>query len=432
MSRREGYVIDVPYPLHFHKEMQPVWMSYIATSLGCAAPDIRRSYRYCELGCGAGINLLVAAASNPLGEFVGVDFNAGHIALAQQAARDIGLNNIQFVEASFGDFASRDLQPFDFIACHGTWSWLPPQAQASILQILHRYLKPGGLFYLHYMCHPGATRLTAIQKILHEVSLAMPGDSAEAARHGVELLRRLADSGAGAFEDNPGLKDELAALEKEHLTYLAHEFLTDYWRPQHSADVHRIVAQAELTYIGSADCFENMDSLSIPGDIQPILSGVAQSALRETIKDTARNQHQRLDMFQRQPETLSSEQHLLQLDAVRFMALATMPPAGALNFSTPIGAIPGPEAIFEPLLKALQAGPRSFAELRGLSVFSGEPGVLLQALQMLMWAGHAHPLRADGATAQQASAFGEWLSSKAVALSPLPECGTAVMHKRGA
>lgn len=432
MSRREGYVIDVPYPLHFHKEMQPVWMNYIATSLGCAAPDIRRPYRYCELGCGAGINLLVAAAGNPLGEFVGVDFNAGHVALAQQAARSIGLDNVQFIEASFADFARQEHEPFDFIACHGTWSWLPPQAQASILQSLHRYLKPGGLFYLHYMCHPGATRLTAIQKILHEVSLTMPGDSAEAARHGVELLRRLADNGAGAFEDNPGLRDELAALENEHLTYLAHEFLTDYWRPQHSADVHRIVAQAELTFIGSADCFENMDSLSIPGAIQPILSGISQAALRETIKDTARNQHQRFDMFQRQPKALGAEQHLLELDAVRFMAMAAMPPAGPLSFSTPIGGIPGPEAIFEPLIRALLAGPRSFAELRQMSAFAGEPGVLLQALQMLMWAGYAHPLRPDGNVAQQVGAFAEWLRSRAVSLSPLAECGTAVMCKRGA
>ncbi len=128
--------------------MQPVWMSYIATSLACRAPDIGRPYRYGELGCGAGINLLVAAASNPLGEFVGVDFNAGHIALARQAAQSIGLTNVEFIEASFGDFAKQDQQPFDFIACHGTWSWLPPQAQASILKALHRYLKPGGLFYL--------------------------------------------------------------------------------------------------------------------------------------------------------------------------------------------------------------------------------------------------------------------------------------------
>ena len=80
MSRRDGYVVDVPYPLHFYKEMQPVWLSYVLNTVGCAAPDLTRPYRYCELGCGAGINLLTAAASNPGGQFVGVDFNGEHIA----------------------------------------------------------------------------------------------------------------------------------------------------------------------------------------------------------------------------------------------------------------------------------------------------------------------------------------------------------------
>jgi len=428
MSRREGYVIDVPYPLHFHKEMQPVWMSYIATSLACSAPDITQPYRYCELGCGAGINLLVAAASNPLGEFVGVDFNSGHIALARQAAQRVGLTNLQFIEASFGDFAAGEQQPFDFIACHGTWSWLPPQAQASILKALYRFLKPGGLFYLHYMCHPGATRLTAIQKVLHEVSLATPGDSANAVRQGVELLRCLADNGAGAFEDNPGLKDELAALEKAHETYLAHDFLTDYWRPQHCADVHRVVAQAELTYIGSADCFENMDSLAIPGNIQPILNGLPSTALRETVKDLARNQHQRLDMFQRQPNPMTAEQHLLELDRVCFTALDSMPVPGGLSFATPIGIVPGPQPIFEPLLRQLLAGPKAFSALRCLPEFCHEPGVLLQALQMLMWAGYAHPMRAEKTAAQAAGRLDAWLAAKAIALSLVPECGTAAMH----
>lgn len=425
MSRREGYVIDVPYPMHFHKEMQPVWMAYIATSLACHAPDISKPYRYCELGCGSGINLLVAAAGNPLGEFVGVDFNAGHIAMARQAAERAGLENIQFIEANFADFATREQERFDFIACHGTWSWLPPQAQASILRVVHGLLKPGGLFYLHYMCHPGATRMTAIQKVLHEVSLSMPGDSTEATRHGVELLRRLADSGAGIFEDHPQLKDELAALEKEHFAYLAHDFLTDYWRPQHCADLHRVVAQAEVTYIGSANCFENMDSLSVPGNVQPLLAGLATTALRETVKDAARNQNQRQDMFQKQPRAMAAEQHLATLDSLQFAALPSLPSAGEMSFATPIGKIPGPEKLFDPLLRALSAGPSSFAELRQLPAFAAEPGILLQALQMLMWGAYVHPLRQDSNQSVAAGRLSEWLQSRGLGLQLLPECGTA-------
>lgn len=429
MSRREGYVVDVPYPLHFHKEMQPVWMAYVATSLACSAPDITIPYRYCELGCGAGINLLVAAASNPLGTFIGVDFNAGHIEFARQHASRIGLRNVHFIEASFADFAQQEHGVFDFITCHGTWSWLPPQAQSSILRIVHSMLKPGGLFYLHYMCHPGATRMTAIQKLLHEVSLATPGDSTEAVRRGVELLHRLDRGGAGVFVDNPGLKGELAALEKEHLTYIAHDYLSDYWRPQHSADIHRIVSQAQLTYIGSANCFENMDSLSIPGNVQPLLASLSTPALRETVRDMARNQSQRLDLFQREPNSLSPEEHLAALDRVRFKALPALPTSGGMTFVTPIGSIAGPQEVFDPLLRALASASATFAELRRLPAFAGEPGVLLQALQILMWGDYVHPLRPDSNEASSAEHFEQWLVASAVALHLLPECGTALICK---
>jgi hypothetical protein len=429
MSRREGYIIDVPYPLYFYKEMQPCWLAYVATSVACRAPDIRVPYRYCELGCGAGINLLVAAAGNPLGEFVGVDFNAGHIALARQAADKIGLDNVQFVEASFAEFAQEQTAPFDFIACHGTWSWLSPQAQRGILQIIQEQLQPGGLLYLHYMCYPGSARLSIIQKLLHEASLGAPGNSAEAAKHGLQLLRRLADSGAGVFADDPGLEPELVALEKEHLSYLAHDFLTDHWRPQHSADLHRILAQTGLTYIGSANCFENMDRLSIPGNVQPILAGLTKGGLRETVKDMARNQHQRMDLLQRQPRVMTADQHLAEMDRIRWRALPSMPVSGAISFATPIGCVPGPQEIFQPLLRALHEGATSFAQLRDLTSFAKEPGLLLQALQMLMWGNYIHPLRPDKAPVKATQAFDAWMLNNKIGLSLQPDCGTAFLTR---
>src|SRR5690606_8475994 len=75
MSTHDGYVMDVAYPPHFHKEIQPVWLNGQAQFLGATAPDLCKPYSYCELGCGMGINLLIAAATNPQGQFLGVDAN---------------------------------------------------------------------------------------------------------------------------------------------------------------------------------------------------------------------------------------------------------------------------------------------------------------------------------------------------------------------
>ena len=64
-------------------------------------------------------------------------------------------------------------------------------------------------------------------------------------------------------------------------------------------------------------------------------------------------------------------------------------------FETPIGKITGPEEIFSPLIKALELGEKSFAELRQIDIFTNQPGLLLQSLNMLMWTDYIHPLRQD-------------------------------------
>ncbi|CAM5195861.1 hypothetical protein OURE66S_03397 [Oligella ureolytica] len=427
MNRQDGYIIDTSYPLHFYKEMQPTWLSYIANTLGCVSPDFTKAYSYCELGCATGIGLLVAAASNPMGKFVGVDFNAEHIATADAIARKAGIKNVEFILASFDDFAEKYTQKFDVIVTHGVWSWLAPKAQMGIMQITHKLLKPQGLLYLQYMCYPGSARLISLQKILHEVSIHDQGKSSvESIKEGLTLLRFLADNGAGLFVDNPELEKELAALEKENPAYLAHDFLTDYWRPQHSADVHRIFSQTEMTYIGSANALENMDNVSVPGNLQALIAQTKSRALQETLRDTARHQNQRIDIFQKQPQTFDDGQYEKVIDNFVYKALPNLPKAGAVVFETPIGKITGPEEIFSPLIKALELGEKSFAELRQIDIFNNQPGLLLQSLNMLMWADYIHPLRQDDEEGTAHIELQAWIDEQTLPLTLAPECGTAV------
>lgn len=144
------------------------------------------------LGCGAGINLLVAAVCNPQGHFLGVDFNHNHIITAREVAQKAGIKNIEFIESSFDAFAKQKHGGFDFIVSHGVWSWLPAEAKRAVMQVVNDCLNPQGILYLQYMCYPGAARLIALQKILHEVSMASGVGSTESISQGMALLRELA------------------------------------------------------------------------------------------------------------------------------------------------------------------------------------------------------------------------------------------------
>ncbi|WP_232495534.1 class I SAM-dependent methyltransferase [Novosphingobium kaempferiae] len=426
MTWTDGYISDVRYPAFFYKEMQPLWLTTVASLLGVTAPMPHMPFVLCELGCGVGINLLVSAACHPQAQFVGVDFNADHLAFAHAAAEHCGLDNVEFVHADFSTFAKANERTFDFVTSHGAWSWIAPEHRAALLDCVSQALKPGGLFYLHYMCHPGSTEMLPLQHLLNLCAHHMPGPSPRKAQTGMMLVQQLLQG--GLYADKPAMLVHVANLARREPADLAHEFLTDHWTPQHSVDVHQQVAETGLAFLGSADVFNNLDlSLSIPGRLQDIVRRTAVPALAETLKDMARGAHQRMDMFQRDAAAPGAQAMLEGLRGARFRLLPGAPAKGPVTFTTPIGPITGPEAVFTSLLERLASGPASWEELLALPVFSGNAGMLLQSLQLLMMQGLAHPAMYVPPSAQvRAQALSQWFESNGIALTVLPDCATAV------
>jgi ubiquinone/menaquinone biosynthesis C-methylase UbiE len=424
MTWTDGYISDVGYPAFFYKEMQPAWLATVARFQGFAGPEVSQPFTLCELGCGVGINLLVAAACHREARFVGVDFNEAHVHHAREAANASGIDNVEFVHADFSAFARDNDRTFDFVTSHGVWSWIAPEHQAVLLACAARSLKPGGLFYLHYMCHPGSTDLIPLQHVLNLVAHHMPGPSEHKAQTGLMLLQQLAKD--GLFQDRPSMAQHLANIAQRDPADLAHEFLADNWQPQHCVDVHQQAGEAGLTFLGSADVFNNLDaSLSIPGKLQRLIGQTRVPALAETLKDMARNAHQRTDLFQKGPIALEPDAVRAGFEETRFRLLPGAPQRGPIVFATPIGPITGPEAVFDPLLQRLAAGQASGAELSRLPAFAGNLPRLLQALQLLMMQEIAHP-ETPVPCEDRALKLSQWFVSKAIALTVIPECATAV------
>lgn len=446
VKKTDGYTTDVHYPAFFYKEMQPLWLSTVAQLQGVGAPDVRQPFSLCELGCGVGINLLVSAACHPQASLVGVDVHAEHVRMARAAAQAAGLTNVSFVHSDFATFARQHTQQrFDFMSTHGVWSWIAPPQQEALLSCVHSCLQPQGLFYLHYMCHPGSTDLLTVQHFLHLFAPHVPGSSAQQAQMGLKLLCQLGER--GLFHDRPGVLKHLRNLQSKAPNDLAHEFLTDHWQPQHSVAVHQRVAQLGLQYLGSADVFNNLDiGLSIPGNMQSVIRQTRIPEVAETLKDLARNSHQRMDLFQRQPQPqpLSAQAQRAWRDGLVFALLPGAPSSGAITFATPIGPIEGPAAVCDALLQRLAAGAASFAQLAQLPVFAGQEALLLQTLQLMMGQDIVHPVLAalspdmtadpgrppaadaESAASPQVRGLMQWLHQQRLALHILPACATAV------
>lgn len=391
---KDGYQTGLPYPAYFHRELTPGWLAATVTALGHRTPPLSGPYTWCELGCGPGLTTLIAAASNPAGTFYGVDFDAAAITHARALAAESGLGNAHFLQLSFAelvDAGCSPLPPLDFVVLHGVLSWISPANRQAVMRIIENRLKPGGIACLAYMSQPGSAPMMALQRVLQR-SARLAG-AAPGLESGLALLRGLRDGGAGQFVVVPGLGRQLDQVMRHPPGYLAHEFLGEHWEPLHVADMLKAAESAGCSFLGSATPLENIDAVSLPGGTRATIGAIADTALRETAKDIARNQTLRRDIYQRGPQPLSLAEHRAVIEAQRMRALPGAPPQGALRFDTRIGPVDGPAEMFSPLLQALADGEaKRFGDLLQLPAYrNGRGGLLNQACQMLYWAGHLHP-----------------------------------------
>ncbi len=98
--------------------------------------------RVVDVGCGAGMDSLVAAKMvGPEGHVVGVDMTPAMLAKARKAARDTGLRNVEYREG-FGEALPVFDGWADLVISNGVLNLMPDKHAA--LGEMARVLKPGG------------------------------------------------------------------------------------------------------------------------------------------------------------------------------------------------------------------------------------------------------------------------------------------------
>lgn len=411
---QDGYLTEIAYPHHVHPELSPGWLAAVLQALGQRAPRLDQRFRYCELGCGQGLNIALLAAANPAGQFLGVDFNARHIEHGRQLASSAQLNNLTYQQASFAEAGDEEGEGFDFIVLHGVYSWVSADNRAAIRRFIDKRLKPGGVLYLAYMSHPGMSAFVSAQRFLWQTAQGLVGTPQQRLRGALDALGQWQAAGAGYFIEHPDVAKRLARADEEDLAFLAHELLCEHWTPLHAADVIASLGEIGCQFLGSATPVENIDALSLPGNCQALLAGLSEPQQRETAKDMARNQSQRRDLYQRAPRPLSADEHRQALLDGCWSALPAAPSSGAVSFDTRIGAVQGEEGLFSPLLCALAEGPQRFIELARRRELAGQLGELSPALQLLLGAGMALPLLEGEIAVEHCQAFNRVLAEGAL------------------
>src|SRR5262249_44455239 len=101
----------------------------------------------------------------PDSSFLGIDLSPSQVAAGQDRVRALTLPNIELRALSILDIDA-GVGQFDYILCHGVYSWVPPPVQDKILAICKHNLAPGGVAYVSYNTYPGWYLKTMLRGML--------------------------------------------------------------------------------------------------------------------------------------------------------------------------------------------------------------------------------------------------------------------------
>jgi hypothetical protein len=222
--------------------------------------------------------------------------------------------------------------------------------------------------------------------------LAAEDRSDRAALGVLDSLDTMRQAGARFFSSNPSLEQRLEEIRQQDPRYIAHEFLNQDWHTLMFADVADRMAEVKCNYIGSATLAENIDTVSLPPGMISLVAQTRDPVLRETLRDFARAQSFRRDIYRRGTLPVPQAAHLNMIDAVPLEWLGRAV-ADPISLPTPLGTVTGLPEVYRPLVEMLTARASTIAEMRGHAAFtSRQLPEVLQAVTFLMSGGYVHPV----------------------------------------
>ncbi|MCP1572648.1 putative O-methyltransferase YrrM [Herbaspirillum rubrisubalbicans] len=364
MDWNEGYVAGIDYPTGFFREQSPVHLSFACLTHGVEPVALDRPFNYLELGAGQGLTASVLAAANPQGRFYAIDFSPSHVQSARELAQAAELDNLCVLEHSFAELAAGlvDLPPMDFITMYGVYSWVDAGNRKHIVDLIARYLKPGGIVYLNYNAMPGWSPSLPLQRLILERTQTDRHATHEQLGQAREMVQQLQALGATFFDGNPNLQYRLDSLRNDKGGYLAHEYMSDGWMPLYHADVARAMAGAKMDYIGSGELAQAFPRLYLTPQQQALLDTVDDPMLRETVKDYMTNTSFREDIYIRGARRMSTTRREHWLRQIG-LALTSLPDMLTLELDLSIGKVKADPRYYQPVLDALVRRPHSLVEL---------------------------------------------------------------------
>lgn len=263
---------DLPYSSYAYQYSAPEQLAAVASLFGLPSADVATA-RILELGCGSGGNLVPIALRHPRSMVVGVDISSVQIEEGRSYIDRLGIDNVSLIEADILDLGPDFQGEFDYIIAHGVYSWVPPDVQEAVLDLIHHCLAPDGVAYVSYNTYPGWKTKEIIRDAMLMHGGARPTLSDQVA-YGRSMLGFLKQTALKGGLTAAAVDECMPQIMNGPIDYVAHEYLAPDNRPCYFYEFVERIGKHGLAYLGEAQ-----PSMMLPSSYSHELSEQLYGAL---------------------------------------------------------------------------------------------------------------------------------------------------------
>lgn len=138
-KKLESSYDENPYISKTYYHTQPEKLKSNLRLLDFISPDLKNA-KVLEIGCSFGGNIIPFAMENPEATVVGVDLSKVQVDEGNKIIEFLGLKNIKIHHKNILDY-NEHFEQFDYIICHGVFSWVDENVQKGILKFIKNILQ---------------------------------------------------------------------------------------------------------------------------------------------------------------------------------------------------------------------------------------------------------------------------------------------------
>lgn len=278
---------ELPYTSFPYPQTHPRNLSAIAQLFAMSPADVGTS-RILELGCAGGGNLIPIASTYPSCQCVGIDASRRQIEEAIQLSESLGLSNIDLRHQDIDDFEWQG-EPFDYVLCHGVYSWVPRETQRRLLAICQECLADQGIAFVSYNTYPGWYLRRGVREMMgfHASGFSDTQTKINQSRALVDFLAGAVRTEGDSYDQL--LREELGILRSSEDSYVYHEHLEKDNEPLFFYQFVERAEDAQLRYLADAQ-FSTMVPSDFSESTQSTLRSIAPGIVQmEQYLDFLRN-----------------------------------------------------------------------------------------------------------------------------------------------